>query len=117
MFVSQYLIDFLHKLTSNSKISIHIFSQSISTLYSFHLITPKIKTVSFLSISVLEAFLIHINQSTMITHFTTFGCSINHLYQLFDYLINLNYFNIHLLCKSSFLKEFIQMLINTMLTI
>ena len=85
--------------------------QSISQLHSLHLISPKIKensilpilpksTVRIFSIPTLPPFLTYITQPTIITHLTISGCSLDTLCQLFDYVLNLNYLNIHILCKT-----------------
>jgi hypothetical protein len=84
---------------------------TLSKLYSFHLISPQIDedgVVSVLPISnlrrlsllTLRSFLLHTQQPTLITHLKVFNCSLEQLlYQLFQYVPLLKYFNIGVVTK------------------
>ncbi|CAF1268262.1 unnamed protein product [Rotaria sordida] len=82
-----------------------------SKLYTFHLISPQvdeeaiifalpISNIQKLSIISLRSFLIHIQQSTLITHLTILNCSLEQLlYQLFKYVPLLKYLNVECISK------------------
>jgi hypothetical protein len=84
---------------------------SLSSLHSFHLISPEtdedeiisalpISNLRRLSLLSLPSLLTHIQQPTIITHLTFYSCSLEQLlYQLFKYVPRLKYLNIGCISK------------------
>ena len=88
-----------------------------SQLHSFSVIALKpienkilavlsLSNIRTLSIQTLQSLLNHINEDSKITHLTISKCSLDELYQLFNYTSMLKYLNIKLVSKNYFAQKF-----------